>query len=595
MSAARGWVRGAPGRRAVAAAAGAWVVAATVAAAPAVPAAAARTAGARTAATPPPAPERDPWRTARGLADAAQYDSALAVLRDGIARGGDPVALRWLEAGITGEAGRHREAVALYERMAADHPDRAADFGADLAAQRLLAGDAAGAARGFRAWLAIHPEDDGARRGLALSLARADSLPRALALYDSLVAGAPDDVDLALDRARVLGWMGRHGDAIAAYRRVLALEPGHAGARLGLAMNQNWSGRHRRAARGLEALAGESGADPEATKALAFARYWDDDPDGARRAIEHYLGRVPDDAEAAGLRRTIVREHRPTLRGFAGRADDSDGLRINTTGMELWFPIAARTAAFAGWRRDNLRDRGGTDDPLRVTGGIRHRFNPVWSITGAYTHTEWSDSLGLAEGGEGGIVFRPADRVRLEVAVAREPVLTRIAADLGITLLSYVAAVDLQPAERLAFHADGRLGLYSDDNWTERVSTSARWTVHQERRGTIALLFGMDQLNARRDLDHGYYDPDFHREWGPGADLEWRPQDHLMLGVTGRFGWQREKGSDAESFYSHTGRAQAILGEVWTLAIEGGRGDSSLQADAGYERTWWRASIARGF
>jgi tetratricopeptide (TPR) repeat protein len=544
----------------------------------------------------PAAHAADPWQEARRLADAGQFERALAVLRAGLAHRPDAFGLRWLEAGITGEAGRHKESVALYEKLGADYPERAGELRGDLAAERLWADDPAGAARDFRVWLAAKPADRLATRRLALALAESDSLKPAIAAYDSLVRLDPKDTDLALERARVLGWLGRHDDAIAAYRAVLARDSTVAAARLGIAMNENWAGRHRAAQRDLAPLVGGPDADPDAGKALAFARWWDDDPDGARRTLDDYLRRFPNDAEARELSERIAREQRPSLRFEGGRANDSDGLDVRTTAMELRFPLGAGTDGSLSWRRDNLRDAGGTQDPLRYGASLRHRFSREWSAYAEGVHTDPGSMPGVRDGGSLGLVLRPVDRLRLEGAVSREPVLTRRSVELGVTLLTWVGAVDVSPNEALALHGDARVGSYSDQNRSDRFGLRARWRAWQGPRAELALTLSGEQLRVHHDLDDGYYDPAFHREGGPGFELEVRPAPRWTLGADATTGWQHDRGESGwPAFYNAHASAQWRASARWTLGLEGGRSDSSLQSAGGYERKWWLGSLEYGF
>jgi tetratricopeptide (TPR) repeat protein len=552
------------------------------------------------AVTPAPAavaaPEdSDPWGEARQLADAGRYEAALGVLRAALKRQGDDFGLRWLEAGITGDAGRHVDAAALYTKLAADHPARAGELLDDAGTERLLAGDAAGAARDFRGWLKVHPGDRPAQRRLALALAQADSLRPALAAYDSLLAREPGDAGLALERARVLGWMGRHAEAVAAYRAVLAQDPTVDDARLGIAMNENWAGRHRTATRQLEAIASDPAADPEAGKALAFARYWDGDAPGARIAVDDYLRRVPDDAEARTLSKRLARERAASLRFEGGRADDSDGLRVVNSGMELRVPIATAATGLLRWRRDNVRDASGTRDPLRLTAGLQQAFGPAWSAHGECTRTDWNDGPGTVVGGELGLVSRPVDRVRLEAVASREPVMTRRSLELGISLLAWTGAADLGLGERVSLHADARAGRYSDGNGMERSSLVLGWTALSRRRTDLTLNVSAEQLHVHFDPGSGYYAPAFHREWGPGAEAQWRPREDWMLGVTSRVGWQRDRDAETESLYALSGRIEFTPQGGLSFDLEGGRSDSSLESAGGYRRTWWQAGITRGF
>lgn len=547
------------------------------------------------AATDSAAGDLDPWSRAREQADAGRYDEALAGLRAALLRLGDDFSLRWLQAGITGDAGRHRESVRLYEKLCANHPDRAGELLGDLAAERLWADDPAGAARDFRRWLAVQPDDRLAWRRLALALAQSDSLGPALAEYDWLCKRAPEDTDLALERARVLMWMGRQSEAIAAYRSVLAQDPENAGARLGVAMSENWAGRHRVATRQLEAIARDPAADAEALKALAFARYWDADPAGARTTLDDYLRRVPGDVEALGLSRRLEHESAPSLRFEYGRADDSDELRIVNSSVELSWPVAPATTALFRWRRDQLSDAGGRFNLLRLTAGMRRFLGPAWAVHGELTTTDWSDSAGMPPGGEFGLVSRPVDHVRLEAGVSREPVLTRRSVALGISLLSWIGAADLALPHAVSLHADGRVGFYSDRNGSERSRALLSWKVIERSRAELALNLGMEQLHAHFDPDNGYYAPDFHREWGAGAEAQWHPQAAWTLGVSSQLGWQFDSGVETKPFYSLGARTEGVIAGAWTLELEGGLSNSSLQSESGYKRNWWQAALTRGF
>lgn len=545
-------------------------------------------------AVPAPEPERDPWQSARALADAGAHDSALVVIRAALRDDAQAFDLRWLEAGITGESGRHADAVRLYEHLSADVPARADDVLGDLANERLWSDEPRAAAQDYRRWLLLHPEDRDAHRKLALAYAQSDSLQAALTHYDMLLASDSTDTESALGRARTLGWMGRHGQAMRAYGAVLAREPGNTDARLGMALNENWSGRHRHAAARFEALLREPGADAEWYKSLAFARYWDDDPVAARRAIERYLTSAPADSEALTLARRLAREQRPSVRLGYDRADDSDGLRVTAPSAEYTWPLNVCTTALFGWRRDDAMDAGGTRKLERYTAGLRQRFAPQWSAYANYAHAGWGDSVGTFAGGDVGVVNRPADRLRLEAAVGREPVFTRLALANGITLLTWVGAVDFAATDRLGLHADGRAGYYSDRNRSERASASARYRVWSARGAEAAVGLGLEQLNTHEDLDHGYYDPDFHREWGPSLQLEWRADARWVLGGETHTGWQRDKGAASEPYYNLSGRIEFSPDTAWTLTLEGGRGDSSLQSAGGYQRRWWQVSLARG-
>ena len=548
-----------------------------------------------TAVTPEPEASRDWWREARAMADRGQPDSALALLREPIARDTMDLGLRWLEAGLTGEAGRHEIAVRKYEQLVAAFPARADEFAADLASERMQAGDRAGALRDYRALAAAHPDDRKASRRLARALVQSDSLRAALQVHDAMLKTQPDDTESALERARVLGWLGRHGEAIAAYREVLTREPGNRDAKLGVATNLNWSGRNRQATHQLEAIVREPGTDPEARKMLAFARYWDDDSDGALAALGEYRRMAPGDSEAVQLERRIAREHRSTLEVGYGRALDSDGLHVASPSIELRWPLARRTTGMLGWRNDRTDDALGKTDVTQLSAGLRVQWSAAWTTYANGSRLTWSDKLGSHDGGEAGVVLRPIDHLRFETVATRSPVVTRRSLSQGISVLQWIGAVDWDGIPRVSLHVDARANRYSDGNRGERSSASASVDAWSDRTNNIVLGAIVDQVNTYFDLDNGYYDPDFHREWGPTARIEHRPDPRWTLSARGRTGWQREKNGRAESFYGLQGGIGWKPHLDWSLRIDAGKGDSNLQTAAGYRREWWQFTVSRAF
>ena len=540
-------------------------------------------------------PERDIWMEARTLADRGQPDSALAVLREMLVSDPLDFGLRWLEAGVVGEAGRHAESVALFERLAVEFPDRARELLADRAAQRLEAGDPRGAAADLQSWLSDHPEDLDARRLLGRALGQCDDLAGALAAYDGLLLREPTDRDAALERARVLGWMGRHVDAIDAYEALLVREPGFADAELGLAQNESWNGQNRRASQRLEALVARDPSQAEAWKVLAHARYWDDDPDGAKQAIARHEALVPGDTEMQALSARISQEHRARVELSNGSSDDSDGLDVQSPAVVLAWPLAKGTTASATWRREATRDGGGSSDLREWAAGVRTTWSPVWTTYARGAITSWESGEGARRGGELGVILRPVDRLRFEVVTAREPVVTRIAMEQNVSLLQWVFAADWDAASRLLLSASGRAGSYSDGNRSERTAFAARWKFRDDTRWEVSARLSLDQLNVHEDLDNGYYDPDFYREWGPGLELAARPSPHWRLSTDIRTGWQAELGSATEPYYGVEVGLEWMPNLDWTLAFATGHGDSNLQSASGYRRGWWRIGLVKAF
>ncbi len=109
------------------------------------------------------------WAHARQLADDGRYAESLAAIRAALAANADDTGLLWLEAGVTGQAGRHGEALRLYDALIALHPDMADDVAADRAQVLNWSGRHREAARIYRAVLADDATNADAAEGLAFA------------------------------------------------------------------------------------------------------------------------------------------------------------------------------------------------------------------------------------------------------------------------------------------------------------------------------------------------------------------------------------------------------------------------------------------
>jgi tetratricopeptide (TPR) repeat protein len=547
------------------------------------------------AAQPAADPVMAAWNRARSLADQKRYDDGLEAIRAQLQAMPGNTDLLWLEAGITGEAGRNRDAVALYEKLMLDHPELARDLRRDLATQRLWAGDAAGAVRDLDLRLQEDPSDGEARKMRALALSHADRLAESLAAYDELRRESPGDVDLQLERARVLAWMGRNGRAAAAYREILRRHPDEARAKVGLAQNENWSGNHRRAAAIYAGMLKEGAEDPEITKGLAYAYYWDGRPEQSRAVLDGYLAQHPQDREGLQLARTLSHESSPSLTTGYERSDDSDALRVRTTTMEYRHPLRRQLTAVARWRRDNVKDQEGNRDPLQIGAGLEKTWSDRWSgqlflSRLAPARDEDADVLG-----EANLTHRPADRVRIDAGFAKDQVLTRLSLADRIALRILTAGVDWQATDKASVSVAERLRFYGDGNRATLTSAAARQWVITERRMRLGLTFRVEQLRTDQDLDHGYYDPERYTEFGPGAELELKPDERWTFGFAGQIGQQQEKGSDQEPYHNFTATAEIPLGDALGVSLVGGRSNSNLSSASGFKQNRWAAYLTTRF
>lgn len=176
----------------------------------------------------------------------------------------------------------------------------------------------------------------------ARAAAAAGDTARAVALYDGLLAGAPDDVTLLNESAQQLSWAGRYDEALARYQRVLSARPDDRFALVERAKVLSWSGRYRESTDAFRALLAANPSDTEARLGLARSLSWSGDQAAARAEFERILAARPDDYEALlGLARTYawsgrLDEARRLYQQAASATTDDKDARVGIAYLDLW-------------------------------------------------------------------------------------------------------------------------------------------------------------------------------------------------------------------------------------------------------------------
>ncbi len=131
----------------------------------------------------------------------------------------------------------------------------------------------------------------------ALAVARAGRFDSALALLSRARATDPENSDLQLAEARVLGWAGRPGEAIAKYDSLLKRYPKNADAMVGLGYVYHWQGREGEARRQADLALGLDSTNSDALElrrairrvtqgSLEVSANWNNDSDRNTNFLE---------------------------------------------------------------------------------------------------------------------------------------------------------------------------------------------------------------------------------------------------------------------------------------------------------------------
>lgn len=96
----------------------------------------------------------------------------------------------------------------------------------------------------YRAYLAIHPEDDEVRGMLAHVLSWQGEYDEAVKLYEDILTRHPVDVDVRIALGQVKSWQGKYPEARTIYEKILLEDPQRLEAKRGLADTLYWSGQY---------------------------------------------------------------------------------------------------------------------------------------------------------------------------------------------------------------------------------------------------------------------------------------------------------------------------------------------------------------
>lgn len=505
----------------------------------------------------------------------------------------------WLESARTHAfADEHAEAIADYRRAFEQDPALADRWAHELGHQLTWADRPDAAIPWYRRRLEADPTDIEAGLGLARALGWADRTEDAQRAYEQLLEGHPGNLEARRGRARMMAWQDRLEAARAAYEEILDDHPADLETRLQHAQVVNWSGRHSEAAQLYRDILANHPGDRQATVGLAQALRWG----GREREALRALDPIHAHEDAAELYRDLRRSAAPVARLGGGWTGDSDDLRILTT-----------EASWEGYTRGDLRARvvlrdlrfeedGQPDLAARGLnlGGSRSlgdrtaanlyvgflRFGSDGPITasGATDDLRWTLLTY-----DGWLTWHPRPRLRVDFASDRGFVETPRSLGHRTSVTHLGLSAEFRGGARWSVGALLREGFYSDSNGRTlaRVSLDTRrgrgWVL---RAGPRLSVF---RFHAQRD--RGYWNPgDFLSAAFSLALADERPGHRLRprLELAPAHEWEDGNGYGVLAWSIGLG---VELTDGWHLDLGGGRSDSRLSTDGGYERKWARVVL----
>ena len=438
-------------------------------------------------------------------------------------------------------------ALELLDRLIELQPS---NFDARLARARVRAwsGDIAAAQAEVAEVLAVQPDNAEALEALALFQAWAGQFEQAFASYDELLAIAPGSSSAQLQRAQALAWAARFEASRSAYDALLARDPDDIEARLGLArtlaMSQDfagaiaqydevwvrapgemrsltgkaktlaWAGRLVESERAALQAVETDRSSGEAWGALAQVYRWQGRDAAAGEALATAVELAPTNAVIRDQIRSLNLALEPVARPRVVYENDSDGNTMVTTVLAAAWHVTPRLHVRAeGYvkKLDQAFEFGQLGLNARgVTVSGRYQARPGWTLSGGLggSRSNGTDNPSHLEYHLG---VRTPDRSRIGGALNFSSVglnETAALAEIGVRTTELLITGRWAPA--LGWRVDGAVGVGKFEGTQSNGRRSAALWGSRRVGRFFSLGASVRGFSFEKDLNEGYFDPDFY-------------------------------------------------------------------------------------
>jgi len=437
------------------------------------------------------------------------YELALELLGDLIQRQPGHLDARLARARVLAWSGSIGQAEREAREILAVDPDHPDALEA-LALFQSWAGEVDEALASYDELISISPQNGSAGRQRAQALAWASRFEASRAAYDALLARDPGDVEARLGLARTLAYAQDFDASIDEYDRVLAVAPTNLQALIGKGRTLGWAGRFVEGERVVVQAVELDRSSAEAWAGLAQLYLWQGRPAAAKSALETAAGLAPTNAEVLDQLRSVNLALAPLARPTVVYENDSDGNRMITTRLGARWNPAPRLEVWADGYYKDLEQ--GIFLRTAAGGAVRgtYQIEPGWRVSAGLggSRTDGTGSPSLLEYRAG--VSSPE---RYPVVASLDLTSlglneTAVLAELGARTTDVLLSGRWNP--RPEWLVDGSVGI----GQYEGVETNGRRSAYlsASRRTGRFFSFGasLRGFSFEKNLDEGYFDPDFY-------------------------------------------------------------------------------------
>jgi tetratricopeptide (TPR) repeat protein len=459
---------------------------------------------------------------------------------------------------------------------------------------RAWSGDVPGAQDEVGEVLAVHPENEEALEALALFQVWAGRLDGALERYDDVPAIAPESSGAELQRAQALARAGRYGATRSAYDAILERDPENVEARLGLAwtlaVSQDYDAAIEqydqvlaRAPDDITALTGKARTlawagrlvesewvaveavvahrrSATAWATLAQVYRWQGRDGEAVEALERASELAPTDATIRDQVRSLDLALAPVARPRIVYEGDSDGNTMVTASLVAdWHPTP-RLDVRAHAHLKRLEQTFPIGRLERTAQGVtvsgRYQTRPGWTLSGGLGGSR-SGGADAASTVEYRVGVRTPDRGSMGGALNLASVgLNETAALAAVGVRSTELTVSGRWVPARGWRLDGAVGVGRYEGTEGNGRRSASLVASRRVGATLAMGTSLRAFSFEKNLNDGYFDPDFYGVGEITGHWHYRPEPWTIL-VELAPGLQRVR-SDGDVTFS--GRSNVRVG-----------------------------------
>ncbi len=439
-----------------------------------------------------------------------EYPAAIELLDGLVARDPGYLEARLARARVRAWAGDIPRAQGEVHQVLAVQPDNQ-DALAALALFQAWAGDTEAALDSYEALISISAPHQGRalERQRAQVLAWGSRFEASTAVYNAQLDRNPEDIEARLGLAQTLGYSHHFDASIAEYEHILAGSPREMRALIGKSRTLGWSGRLVEGERVARQAVQADSSSADAWAALGQMYRWQKRDADAKGAFERAGALAPTNALVRDQLRSVNLSLAPLARGTVIYEDDSDGNTMVTAALAAsWHPTARLDVQAKGYHKD-LQWRTLLRTAQGVTVSGTYQLRPGWLLTGGLggSRTNGTSNPSLFE-------YRAGVKTPERHPLAGSLNVT----SLGLNETAALAELGGRSTEVLltgrwyptpGWRVDGTLGVGTfegtEDNGRRSASLSA-----SKRLGRFSLGASYRAFSFEKDLDDGYFDPDFY-------------------------------------------------------------------------------------